>query len=67
MKKLQPPIELENEALEKYVDLIVTQIDTECDTFDDKFYHAAKCLWADGGVQRSYSRSNEYHLIECAK
>ena len=66
MKNLTPPIELENKALQDYVDLI-NAMDSEGDTFDEKFYHAVKCLWSDAGVQRSYSRSNEYHLLECAK
>lgn len=66
MKNLNPPVYLKNEALEEYINLI-EQIDTESDTFDQLYYHVAKCLWLDDGVQQSYSRSNEYHLIGCAK
>lgn len=66
MSELRPPVALENEALTDYIDLI-NQMDPDNEPFEGKYVHAIKCLWADAGVQRSYCRSNEYHLIECAK
>lgn len=32
-----------------------------------EFYEHTEALWQDAGVQRTYERSNEYQLIDCAK
>ncbi|KOB52211.1 Guanine nucleotide-binding protein G(S) subunit alpha [Operophtera brumata] len=32
-----------------------------------EFYEHTEALWKDQGVQRTYDRSNEYQLIDCAK
>lgn len=32
-----------------------------------EFYEHTEALWKDQGVQRTYERSNEYQLIDCAK
>ena len=32
-----------------------------------KLYAALKLLWADRGVQKAYSRRNEFQLLDCAR
>lgn len=35
--------------------------------YPPEFYEHTEELWKDQGVQRTYERSNEYQLIDCAK
>lgn len=67
MTTLSPPINLENPANENsvnYIQDVASQPDFD---YPQEFYDHVEDLWADGGVQNSYERSNEYQLIDCAK
>lgn len=37
------------------------------DCLSEKAYRAIKTLWSMEIVQQAYQRSNEFHLIDCAK
>jgi len=47
------------------MDVISRMEDTE--PFSGKLLTAMQQLWADGGVQECFSRSNEYQLNDSAK
>ncbi|KAI1289506.1 Guanine nucleotide-binding protein G(s) subunit alpha [Halotydeus destructor] len=67
MAFLQPSIELADESNQESFDFIADiDIFTEYE-YGDKFYYHVRRLWADSGVRESYRRSNEYHLIDCAR
>jgi guanine nucleotide-binding protein G(o) subunit alpha len=47
------------------LDVVSRMEDTE--PFTDELLAAMKRLWADGGVQECFGRSNEYQLNDSAK
>ena len=67
MPLLHPPVHLADDSNEKHLDVIHKINLDETDDFTDEAYDSAKILWEDEGVQESYRRSHEYHLIDCAK
>lgn len=67
MSTLTPPIPLEkpeNKARVDYIQDVASQPDFD---YPPEFYEHTEALWKDQGVQRTYERSNEYQLIDCAK
>ncbi|CAB3249587.1 unnamed protein product [Arctia plantaginis] len=67
MSTLTPPIPLEkqeNKARVDYIQDVASQPDFD---YPSEFYEHTEALWKDQGVQRTYERSNEYQLIDCAK
>ncbi|KAM3961410.1 guanine nucleotide-binding protein G(s) subunit alpha [Aphomia sociella] len=67
MSTLTPPIPLEkseNKARVDYIQDVASQPDFD---YPAEFYEHTEALWKDQGVQRTYERSNEYQLIDCAK
>ncbi|KAJ8710206.1 hypothetical protein PYW07_009572 [Mythimna separata] len=67
MSTLTPPIPLEkpeNKARVDYIQDVASQPDFD---YPMEFYEHTEALWKDLGVQRTYERSNEYQLIDCAK
>lgn len=67
MSTLTPPIPLEkpeNKARVDYIQDVASQPDFD---YPMEFYEHTEALWKDQGVQRTYERSNEYQLIDCAK
>ncbi|XP_071945061.1 guanine nucleotide-binding protein G(s) subunit alpha-like [Antedon mediterranea] len=67
MNTLNSPIELENPELNSALDYILDEASAPNFELNEQFYDATTALWADGGIQSCYSRSNEYQLIDCAK
>lgn len=66
MSLLEPQIMLEKEENERYV-RTVQSFSSETAEISDDMFDAVEYLWSDAGVLESYRRSNEYHLIDCAK
>lgn len=66
MSLLDPPVELADRENEKFIQ-VIQSIDPSAVTFTEEEYDAASLLWSDSGVLECFRRSNEYHLIDCAK
>ncbi|KAI9333252.1 guanine nucleotide binding protein, alpha subunit [Obelidium mucronatum] len=44
---------------------VIMLLTSEGFVLDDSIIDAIKVLWADSGIQYCYSRSNEFHLLDC--
>ncbi|KAG5877840.1 hypothetical protein JTB14_036975 [Gonioctena quinquepunctata] len=67
MDKIDPPIEPDNEESKKSIDYILRIGAQEPTEYTDEYFDHIKVTWADGGVQRTFRRSNEYQLIDSAE
>ncbi|GAV09411.1 hypothetical protein RvY_18958 [Ramazzottius varieornatus] len=67
MKTLEPPITLERPQNQEAVDFMQSIADVEPYNYPPEFWDRTEALWVDGGVQKSFERSNEYQLIDAAK
>ena len=73
------PYHGEPQVIEEHLNIVqntiqqLEEIDKDVNTeiqesdFTPEFFNSTEVLWADGGVQIAYNRSNEYQLIDCAK
>lgn len=69
MTEMIPRVELElseNQSSKDYILGHTRHFQDESDYFDVFFDHLER-LWSDAGVQKTFDRSNEYQLIDCAK
>jgi guanine nucleotide-binding protein G(s) subunit alpha len=67
MTSINPPEQLESEANRvalEYMQEVASQPDFD---YPQVFYEHCKALWADAGVRRTFERSHEYQLIDCAQ
>lgn len=69
MTDINPPVALElgeNQPSKDYILGHTRHFQDESDYCEVFFYHLER-LWSDAGVQKTFERSNEYQLIDCAK
>jgi GTPase SAR1 family protein len=69
MPTIDPPVNCADPGLEAKRSWVLESCAREDEDFEytTAFYEAVEALWADGGVQQCFERSNEYQLIDCAK
>ena len=69
MPDITPPVALElgeNQPSKDYILGHTRHFQDESDYCEVFFDHLER-LWSDAGVQKTFERSNEYQLIDCAK
>lgn len=67
MHQIKPPVSLENPENEELVEWVQEELVQTNIEYSPEFFDKVKKLWADGGVQKTFMRSNEYQLIDSAK
>ena len=67
MPVIDPPVKCADPANEAKRKWILEEHARPDFDYCDQFYEYVESLWADGGVQTCFERSNEYQLIDCAK
>lgn len=67
MKTLVPPVDVEHRENQKMIDFIQQNAVKPDFEFTKQFFEYCETLWKDAGVQASFSRANEYQLIDSTK
>ncbi|XP_056639732.1 guanine nucleotide-binding protein G(f) subunit alpha [Diorhabda sublineata] len=64
MDKLDPPVDVEKAETKESVDFILKLGPTGPSEFTEEYVRHVKTAWNDGGVRKTFERSNEYQLID---
>lgn len=67
MSRIVPPVQLEHPEYQEYVQYIQEKTTASDFDYPSQFFEICCKLWVDKGVKETFSRANEYQLIDSAR